>query len=570
MNPKPTTDRSMKIPSFILAGCSCLAITHGQTDPNQLLNLRGIPVAQRTILPLDFTWPANPGQAALCLWKDDKTAALSYTIDDNNVGDTTWWINEAAQRDLKLTWFLVASGISVNNPSMNGTWEQWRTVRDAGHALESHTMTHLSGSRNPETWQGLHWEYEGSKIRIQDNIGSGHKVTTLAYPGGAYPASNDPAVAALYYAAARGTTGTLNAAQNTNYLSVNAMSKANLGTNPANAFSNADNMLTLNPSYRQGYRGWAVIIYHSINQGDPAMVAKTHAELDYAVTHRDELWVGSFNDVARYGQSRETSTLTVTENTADRIAFQLTDRMNDSVYDFPLTVKVRLPDPWSNAVAVQNGNPAPVQLVEHNGATYALVEAVPDRGETVLTPDGSAMLSVDVGNPVIAGSTTVSGDGLTHTITAAGSDIWGASDQFHFAYRELTGDGEIIARVNSVTAVSMYSKAGIMMRESLAADSRNIAITARAGANRFHYRSQAGGETVATGTGGAIPQWLRLVRAGNTFTGYRSSNGTSWTQIGSTQITLGQTLLVGMAATSRNVSAATTATFGNFQVTESP
>lgn len=566
----------MKISSLfchcLLAGIACGAALQAQTNPNQLQNLHGIPASQRTVLPLAFTWPVTPGGAALCLWKDDKTAALSYTIDDNNVGDIGWWMNEAAQRDLKLTWFLVASGISVNNPSMNGTWEQWRTVRNAGHALESHTMTHLAGSKDPATWLGLHWEYEASKIRIQDNIGNGHKVTTLAYPGGAYPASNDPAVAALYYAAARGTVGTLNSAQNINYLGVNAMSRANFGTNPTNAFSNADNMLVLNNSYKQGYRGWSVIIYHSINQSDPAVVARTRAELDYAVTHRNEIWTGRFNDIARYGQSRETATLTVTSNTFNRIVFQLTDRMNDAVFDYPLTVKVRLPDHWSTAVATQNGNSAPVQLVEYNGATYALVDAVPDRGETVLVPGGNMLLATDVGNPVIGGSTTVSSgpSGDIHTLKAAGSDIWGTSDQFQFAYRQLTGDGEIIARVNSVTAINMYSKGGIMMRESLAANSKNVALIARSGSNRFHYRTQMGGETVAVGTGPGVPQWLKITRAGNAFNGYRSADGISWTWVGSVQATMGQTLQVGLAATSREVTASTSAVFDHFQINAAP
>ncbi len=562
----------MKISRILSAGLCALATSHAQTDPNQLPNLRGIPAAQRTLLPLAFTWPANPGEAALCLWKGDKTAALSYTIDDNNVGDINWWMAEAAQRDLKLTWFLVASGISVSNPSMNGTWEQWRTVRDAGHALESHTMTHLSGSKNPGTWQGLHWEYEGSKIRIQDNIGAGHQVSALAYPGGSYPASNDASVAALYYAAARGTVGTLNAAQNLDYLNVKAMSQANFGTNPSKPFSNADNMLTQNPSYTQGYRGWCVIIYHSINQGDPAVLAKTHAELNYAVTHADKLWVGRFNDVAKYGQSRETSTLTVTGNTATSIKFQLTDRMNDAVFDHPLTVKVRIPDSWQTVVAAQEGLSVPVKLVEHNGGKFALVDAVPDRGETELTPGETSLFSVDVGAPAIAGSTTVTSgqNGDTYTITAAGADIWGAADQFHFAYREFTGDGEIVVRVNSVAAVSQYSKGGIMMRESLAAGSKNVALTARSGANRLHYRAAADGATVATGTGGTVPQWLKLVRSGDTFTGFRSTNGTTWTTVGSAQVTMGQSILVGMAATSRDVNAATTATFGNLQISPAP
>jgi hypothetical protein len=50
--------------------------------------------------------------------------------------------------------------------------------------------------------------------------------------------------------------------------------------------------------------------------------------------------------------------------------------MKDDVFNFPLTVKVRLPDGWKS---VSGGT-----FIEHNGKPYALVDVVPDRGEVVL------------------------------------------------------------------------------------------------------------------------------------------------------------------------------------------
>jgi len=352
-------------------------------EGNQLLNLRGVPKAERTILPVDFTWPEKPGEAAICLWKDDKTAALSYTIDDNCAMNIDWWLKETAERDLKVTWFLVAGGIGTSNPAMNGNWEKWQAPFAAGHALESHTMSHLSASRNLETWQGLDWEYRDSQKLIDENL-PGNQASSLAYPGGGQAKLNDPEVAAKYYLSARGTKGMLNGPQGLDYLSVNAMSKGNFGERPQNAFNNADNLM--NPEYKQGYRGWCVIIYHYVKESDPAAVANVRADLDYAVKHRDALWVGRYPDVAKYAQSRETARLEVRENTPSRIVFNLTDRMDDRHYDFPLTVKVRLPDNWSKVTAAQNGQPAASRIAEHEGAKFALVDAVPDRGEVVLTP----------------------------------------------------------------------------------------------------------------------------------------------------------------------------------------
>ena len=61
--------------------------------------------------------------------------------------------------------------------------------------------------------------------------------------------------------------------------------------------------------------------------------------------------------------------------------FVITDHcVKDDIFDYPLTVKVRLPDGWKSAKATQGGKPVAVRFVSHDGAPYALVEAVPDKG----------------------------------------------------------------------------------------------------------------------------------------------------------------------------------------------
>ena len=48
-----------------------------------------------------------------------------------------------------------------------------------------------------------------------------------------------------------------------------------------------------------------------------------------------------------------------------------------------------------------------------------------------------------------------------------GADIWDTSDQFQFVYQPLQGDVEVIARVASLQYADAWSKAGVMIRESL-------------------------------------------------------------------------------------------------------
>ena len=74
----------------------------------------------------------------------------------------------------------------------------------------------------------------------------------------------------------------------------------------------------------------------------------------------------------------------------------------------------------------------------------------------------------DVGAVAAAGSFTDNGTALT--ITGSGADIWSTADEFHFAYRTLSGDGTMTARVTNLTNAHMWSKVGLMVRPSQDAD----------------------------------------------------------------------------------------------------
>jgi len=112
--------------------------------------------------------------------------------------------------------------------------------------------------------------------------------------------------------------------------------------------------------------------------------------------------------------------------------------------------------------------------------------------------------------------------------------------------------------------VNDFSMAGLMARATLDANSRNVFAKVRTTSGyRMTYRPTTGGQSTGTGSGNvAFPNgWVRLVRQGNTFISYGSSNGTTWTVIGQTTMSLPSTLYVGMAVSSRQNGAATTAQF---------
>jgi hypothetical protein len=172
-------------------------------------------------------------------------------------------------------------------------------------------------------------------------------------------------------------------------------------------------------------------------------------------------------------------------------------------------------------------------------------------------------VSRDLGAVTPAGEATHASG--TFTIKGSGTDIWETSDQFRYVYQSLTGDGEIIARVSSLTNTNTYAKAGVMFRETLTPTSKHAmtTITAAAGVE-FLSRDAVAAATIQQGAAGTFPKWLRTVRTGNVFTSYTSDNGTTWTQIGTARtIAMANTIYVGMAVTSHNNGTLATGVFSD-------
>jgi hypothetical protein len=161
------------------------------------------------------------------------------------------------------------------------------------------------------------------------------------------------------------------------------------------------------------------------------------------------------------------------------------------------------------------------------------------------TKEGVANLSIWFrGNPASVGSFVEAPLG-TYTMTGSGADIWAVdgveADEFHFAYKMMTGAGSIVAKVESVENTNAWAKAGVMIRESLNPDSSHamMVVTPAQGAS-FQRRHGTGATSLNTDSAGIeAPYWVKIERdlAGN-FTGSISPNGSAWTVVGSENITL--------------------------------
>jgi regulation of enolase protein 1 (concanavalin A-like superfamily) len=169
-----------------------------------------------------------------------------------------------------------------------------------------------------------------------------------------------------------------------------------------------------------------------------------------------------------------------------------------------------------------------------------------------------------VGGPALAGSSGYGPPAGLFTVTGAGNDVWGDADQFQFAHRTLTGDGTIIARLLSQSPSDPWAKAGVMMKEAATAGSPYAFLAVTPG-HGVHLQS-AFSVDQAGDPAPPAPLWLRLTRQGTTVTAETSSDGTTWTTVGTTQLAWGSSVQVGLAVTSHNGAALSTAMFDNVSV----
>jgi hypothetical protein len=184
----------------------------------------------------------------------------------------------------------------------------------------------------------------------------------------------------------------------------------------------------------------------------------------------------------------------------------------------------------------------------------------------VLVGPTPAWTHADVGAVGVEGSWSTSETSMQ--VAGAGGDVWDDADAFHFVWAPLSGDGEIVARVASVQNVRPWSKAGVMIRETLDPGSAHaFLVVSSARGYAFQRRVSGGGMSTGTAAGtGTAPQWVRLRRTGDVIDAFRSTDGVAWIPAGSDVIPMGREVLAGLAVSSHVSTATSQAVFDNVRV----
>jgi hypothetical protein len=241
--------------------------------------------------------------------------------------------------------------------------------------------------------------------------------------------------------------------------------------------------------------------------------------------------------------------------------------------------------PYTTLVALEVGTTNYTDTTVLGTQTYYyVVSAANAGGESDFSAQASATSSVcplpwgwltqDIGSVATVGGASLSNN--TFTIKGAGSDAGGTADSLRFVYRGLTNNGQITARWVSLQLGGSLDKIGLMMRETMNANSKMVALLYDEDNSfnclRLPRRASTGANAVYPGTNGPagapLPLWLRLTRTNDVFGGYYSGDGVNWTLLATvTNSGTPSVVYAGMEVCSRNPNWLGTAVFDNVSVT---
>jgi oligosaccharide reducing-end xylanase len=321
---------------------------------------------------------ASPYQVGT--WQGFRSAAVSYTFDDNCPNQLAIAVPMFDQFGFKLTLFTVTS----TSWGWLANWSGLQKAASEGHEIASHTITHPNFSTLADSLQKQ--ELELSQDTIDAHI-PGRQCITIAYP---YCATGNNALVAQYYIAARGCSGQIVSKTPSDFMNISSFVCGDQGLNTVSAIESEANSAAAT-------NGWCVYLIHGINGTEPGAYSPIsqdtiHATLQYLSANPDKFWVAPFGTVARYIKERNSASVSEIPNHGDSITVQLTDNLDSSYYNVLLTIRRPLPEGWDSVIVCQNGDTVSSKIVKIDTVHYVTFDALPDTGNiTIINETGTAV-----------------------------------------------------------------------------------------------------------------------------------------------------------------------------------
>jgi peptidoglycan-N-acetylglucosamine deacetylase len=300
-------------------------------------------------------------------WKGFREAAISYTFDDNCPNQLPVAIPMFNEFGFQTTMFVPSDWIK--------DWSALQTAADQGHEIASHTVTHTNlGSLN--TAQQL-VEFKNSQESINAHI-KGRACLTIAYP---YCVPGNDSLCASFYIAARHCQGYIEPKTPSDFMKISSLATGNV--------SSIQTVGDFNSRVQKAdsLKGWCVFLIHGIDNDSgysPTQSSVLRAHLAYVKQQNNSYWVAPFGDVVRYIKERNAVLIHELSNKPTAITLQVTDTLDNTVYNYPITIRRPLPKHWTSATVTQNGKKVEAKVSKKGTLKYITFDVVPDGGNVII------------------------------------------------------------------------------------------------------------------------------------------------------------------------------------------
>jgi peptidoglycan-N-acetylglucosamine deacetylase len=297
-------------------------------------------------------------------WQGFKQGAVSFTFDDNCPNQLSIVMPMFDQYGFKMTFFTVIN--------WGPNWTALQAAALNGHEIASHTMSHTSLNSLTDEQQTA--ELKNSQDAINSHI-QGQKCLTIAYPNCILGNSS---ICSQYYIAARGCSGVVEPKTPSNFMNISSIVCGNQGSiQKIGDFTNKINAAVSS-------KGWVVFLIHAIDN-EPGYSSTSSTELkgalDYINLNKSKVWESTFGNIARYIKERNNISVKEVSVEDTIITVNVTDTLNDSTYNYPVTVRRRLPQNWTSAAVSENGKDLNSEVVYEDSLKYIIFDVIPDSGE---------------------------------------------------------------------------------------------------------------------------------------------------------------------------------------------
>jgi peptidoglycan/xylan/chitin deacetylase (PgdA/CDA1 family) len=305
-------------------------------------------------------------------WRDFRSAAVSFTFDDGCAHQFDIAVSMFNEFGFRLTLFTITNAESYALPD----WDTLQEAANQGHEIASHTITHTNMGGMSDSLQ--HVELRDSRDEIDLHI-SGQRCLTLAYP---YCVASKKSITEQYYIAARICSGSIVQRNPSDFLNISSIICGTEGSvNATKDYVNRGESAVRS-------KGWCVYLIHGIDDDggwSPVISDTLRKALEYYHTNPHLYWVETFGNVVRYIKERNDITVTELSDLGSAITLQITDSLDDSIYNYPLSLRRPLPQGWISATVTQDGQPMEAWVMAEDNVQYIVFDAVPDQGDIVIS-----------------------------------------------------------------------------------------------------------------------------------------------------------------------------------------